>query len=355
MIRLATSLEQRPPVGGVDRVPVPAGWPAAGLSLPAPGGTGPLAMGGKAPAILAPSSRPRLLVADDEPDMREVLTGLLEADYQVLAAADGQQALELPRTEHPDLILLDLKMPRLDGFQVLERLMADPLTSDIPVLFLSARCDDDAKVRALELGAVDYLEKPVSGRELRARMARTLRLLRSQTMLRDLARTDALTGLANVRAFRSRLLAEMKQLRRYGTPLTCIMADVDQLKPLNDELGHAAGDQAIAAVGRAIREELRETDFGARYGGDEFVALLPHTLLEAGRACAERVARKLAQTELALAGRHVKVGVSFGVACLLWDPGDGAESLLMAADRALYAAKRAGGGCVCLAPPAPGP
>jgi diguanylate cyclase (GGDEF)-like protein len=186
-------------------------------------------------------------------------------------------------------------------------------------------------------------------------MGRTLRLLRSQTTLRDLARTDALTGLANVRAFRARLLAEIKQLRRYGAPLTCLMVDVDQLKALNDELGHAAGDQAIATVGRAIREELRETDFGARYGGDEFVALLPHTSIEAGRACAERVARRLAQTELALAGRHVRVGASFGVACLYWDPGDGAEALLMAADRALYDAKRAGGGSVCLAPPMPGP
>jgi len=329
------------------------------MLLTATSGTGqPLPLlPGKRPVARLRAALPRLLLADDEPDMREVLTGLLRDEYEVVAATDGQQALDLTRSEHPDLILLDLKMPRLDGLQVLERLMGDPLTRDIPVLLLSARCDDDAKVRALELGAVDYLEKPISARELRARMARTLRLLRSQAMLRDQAGTDALTGLANVRALRARLAAEVKQVRRYGTPLACVMADIDHLKALNDELGHAAGDQAIAAVGRAIREELRETDLGARYGGDEFVALLPHTAAEAGRVFAERVSRRLAKVVLLVGERHVQVGASFGVACLVSASGGGAEELLLAADRALYQAKRAGRGTVHAAPasPEPGP
>ena len=297
-------------------------------------------------------ARPLLLVADDEPDARDVLAQVLAPEYDVLAAADGQQAVDLARAERPDVVLLDLNMPRLDGFQALERLRADPSTTDIPVIFVSARSDDAVKVRSLDLGAVDYLQKPFSERELRARVERTLRMVRSQVALRELAQTDALTGLANLRAFRARVEEEVKRARRYRTPLTCVMADMDQLKPVNDELGHAAGDRAIAAVAAVLREELRETDFGARYGGDEFVILLPHTDADEGRVFAERACARLHETVLEIAGRHVHLGASFGVASLSGgEEEDGAEALVRAADAALYGAKRAGRGRVVVAPP----
>ncbi len=292
-------------------------------------------------------SRPLLLVADDEPDARDVLAQVLEPEYDVVAAADGQQAVDLARSERPDVVLLDLNMPRLDGFQALERLRADPSTTDIPVIFVSARSDDAVKVRSLALGAVDYLQKPFSERELRARVERTLRMSRNHLALRELAQTDALTGLANLRAFRTRVEEEVKRARRYRTPLTCVMIDMDQLKPVNDELGHAAGDRAIAAVAAVLREELRETDFGARYGGDEFVILLPHTGAEEGRIFAERACARLHETVLELGGHHVPLGASFGVACLNGgEEEDGSEALVRAADDALYAAKRAGRGRV---------
>jgi two-component system cell cycle response regulator len=295
-----------------------------------------------------PDARPRLLVADDEPDAREALVEVLSPEYEVLLAEDGQQAVELARAEHPDVVLLDVNMPRLDGFQALERLRTDPATTHIPLIFVSGRNDDSVKVRSLDLGAVDYLQKPFSERELRARVERTLRLVRSQTALRELAQTDALTGLANLRAFRLRVDEEVKRARRYHTPLTCVMADMDQLKPVNDELGHAAGDRAIAAVAAVIREELRETDFGARYGGDEFVVLLPHTSAEEGRVFAERVCARLREAQLDVAGRRVPVGASFGVAPLpdAAPAEDDAEALVRAADAALYVAKRAGRGQV---------
>ena len=174
---------------------------------------------------------PRLLVVDDEADAREVLTEVLEPEYEVLLAEDGEAAVELARDEHPDVVLMDLFMPRLDGLQALERLRSDATTSDIPVIFVSGHGDDAVKVRSLDLGAVDYLQKPFSERELRARVERTLRLVRSQIALRELAQTDALTGLANLRAFRARVEEEVKRARRYHTPLTCVMADMDQLKP----------------------------------------------------------------------------------------------------------------------------
>jgi two-component system, cell cycle response regulator len=295
--------------------------------------------------------RPRLLVVDDDADTREALQLLLDPEYEVITAVDGQEALDTALTKHPDVILLDLNMPRLNGFQVLERLRADPATVDIPVLVVSARGENAVKVRGLDLGAVDYLQKPYSLSELRARVERTLRLLRSQAALREQAQTDALTGLANLRAFRTRLDEESKRARRYHTPLTCVMADVDQLKPINDELGHAAGDRAIAAVAAVLREELRETDFGARYGGDEFVVLLPQTGADEGRVYAERVCARLRQTELLVGDRRVALTASLGVACQTPEHDEGPEALVHAADAALYVAKRAGGGRLSVAAP----
>ncbi len=296
--------------------------------------------------------RARVLVTDDDADAREALLEVLQPDCEVLTAADGEEAVRLARTEHPDLVLMDLSMPRLDGLQALERIRADAATAEVPVIVVSARGEDAVKARALDLGAVDYLQKPFSDRELRARVERTLRLARSQTALRELAQTDTLTGLANLRAFRARLDDEVKRARRYRTPLTCVMADMDQLKPVNDQLGHAVGDRAIAAVAAVIRAELRETDFGARYGGDEFVLLLPHTAADEGRVLAERICARLRDTVLEASGRRVPIGASFGVACLPDDSGDvAAEALVRAADAALYRAKRAGRGRVAVAAP----
>lgn len=296
---------------------------------------------------------PRVLVADDEPDAREALRSALEPAYDVLEASDGEEAVELAREGHPDIALLDLFMPRLDGLGALERLRADPATAEIPVLFVSGQADEATRVRSFDLGAVDYLQKPFSAPELRARVERTLRIVSSQSALRALAQTDALTGLANLRAFRIRVAEEVKRAHRYHTPLTCVMADMDALKSINDGLGHAAGDRAIAAVASVIGEELRETDLGARYGGDEFVLLLPHTTAEEGRVLAERVCGRLAEMAQDPAWQ-LPVGASFGVACLPPEDGvESAEALVRAADRALYAAKSTGRGRVAVAPPWP--
>jgi diguanylate cyclase (GGDEF)-like protein len=294
--------------------------------------------------------RPRLLIADDEEDARDALAMTLEAEYQISTAADGQSAIDAARAEHPDLVLMDVFMPHLGGLEALERLRADPATSDIPVIFVSAGGDDAVKARSFELGAVDYLQKPFSDRELRARVDRTIRLARSQTALRELAQTDPLTGLANLRAFRARLDEELKRARRYGTPLTCVMADMDQLKPVNDEFGHTTGDRAIAAVAAVIGAELRETDFGARYGGDEFVLLLPHTTAEDGRVLAERICARLREADFEVSERPVPLGASFGVACLPQGaPETAPDALVRAADAALYRAKRTGRGRVAVA------
>jgi diguanylate cyclase (GGDEF)-like protein len=309
-------------------VPAPRD-PTAGAS-PAPGGR-----------------RPRILIAEDDDDEREAIAAGLETDYEVAVVADGNQALASARLGIPDLVVLDLRLPGIDGLAVLDALRGDLNTAEVPVILLSGHADDATRVRALDLGAADFVQKPASLQELRARIERTLRLTRRQTHLRALAQTDALTGLANLRAFRSRLDDEVRRARRYGTSLTCIMADMDHLKPVNDAFGHGAGDRAIAAVAEVLRSQLRGTDMGARYGGDEFVLLLPHTSAGDGRILAERLCLRLATAELSVGDRKVSLRTSFGVAELGPEAGtdDGAD-LVRHADEALYAAKRSGRGRV---------
>jgi len=297
------------------------------------------------------SHRPRLLVTDDDPDAREALDMILSEDYEVVLAGDGQEAVSAALAARPDVVVMDLYMPRMDGLAALEALRAAPQTEDVPVIFISGRGDDLTRSRGLDRGAVDFLQKPFSARELKARIERTLRLTRRESQLQELARTDPLTGLANLRAFRARLEEEVKRARRYRTPLACVMVDMDNLKPINDQFGHQAGDAAIGAVAEVIRSELRETDFGARCGGDEFVVLLPHTTAGDARVFAERVRVRLQSTTLEEGGRRLPLGASFGVAALIDEPpGEPGEIMVRRADEALYSAKRAGRGRVAVHP-----
>ena len=285
------------------------------------------------PRESAGRGRPLVLVVDDDEDAREAIALLLGTDHDVVLAADGAVALSVVRTSAPDAILMDLMMPVMGGMEALERLRADPDTARLPVVLLSGAADDAARVRALELGA-DFLAKPFSGPELRARLARAMRQASSDRALREEALTDALTALPNRRALDERLAEEVRRARRYRLPLACAMCDVDGLKALNDTCGHAAGDHALRALADLLREELRETDFAARCGGDEFILLLPHTSADEARRLSARISGRLR----APAGGGL--GASFGVAALGPD-GDG-EAMIQAADAALYAAKRAG-------------
>jgi diguanylate cyclase (GGDEF)-like protein len=337
--------------GGALEVVHDAGTVAARLALRA----APERMTDLVPAVqqAVPPGRARILVVDDDQDAREALSMILGDDHEVYLAADGHEALQQAMEGRPHIVLMDLYMPRMDGLAALEALRAEPTTEDIPVILISARGDELTRSRCLDLGAVDFLQKPFSGRELKARIERTLRLTRRETELQALARTDPLTGLGNLRAFRNRLDEEVKRARRYRTSLACVMVDMDNLKPINDQFGHAAGDQAIRALADVLRHELRETDFGARYGGDEFVLLLPHTTGAEARVFAERVCARLASSPLEMDGARVPLGASFGIAALLDEvldrPGD---TLLRRADAALYAAKRAGRGRVAAHPSA---
>ena len=286
--------------------------------------------------------RPLILVVEDDEDARMVLTELLRPRYDVDAVGDGETAIQRAAELNPDLVLLDLFLPGMDGFGALTGLRRNAKTADLPVIFLSAQGDAETKSQGLSLGAADYLAKPFSEQELMARVDRTLKLTAQKEHYRALAQTDGLTGLPNFRSFHARLEEEVARAHRYGSGLSCAMVDLDGLKQINDKLGHAAGNRAILAMADAVREELRDTDFAARYGGDEFVVLLPQTNETQAALFAERLRRRLI-TVSADAGLPVRG--SIGVAAVspegLESP-EAAEDLLRRADEALYKAKRGG-------------
>ncbi|MCK8498161.1 diguanylate cyclase [Myxococcus fulvus] len=292
------------------------------------------------------SERSLLLVIEDDASVLESLSDLLASRFDVLGAADAGVGLELARDHRPDLVLLDRFLPSGDGLAVLEALQEDSRTESTPVIFLTGDADEATLERCLEMGAVDFIHKPASARELMARIDRALRQSEQQRRLQILAQTDALTGLANFRALTVRLEEELRRAQRYGYPLSVVIIDLDHLKAINDGMGHDVGNRAILALANQLKGNLRESDFAARFGGDEFVALLPHqTALEAA-VFAERIRSGLRSVGVQKSdGRPASFGLSVSVGIAdhtLETPRDDTEGLMKAADAALYEAKREG-------------
>jgi diguanylate cyclase (GGDEF)-like protein len=291
-----------------------------------------------------PPSARRVLVIEDEESHASMVALLLEDHgYRTEIARGGVEGIEQASAGLFDVILVDVCMPVLDGFTVAERLKEDPRTRHVPILFLSGSDDLMARVRGLQLGAADFLAKPFFSPELLARVERAIEQAAVRETLRGQAHTDELTGLGNLRMLRECLALEQSRASRYGTALSIVMIDVDGLKKINDTHGHPVGSRVLAEVGRLLREEVRDTDVAVRYGGDEFVVMLPHVDQEEGMALAARV---LARAREARVDGEISISLSIGVASL----GRGArnvEELLYRADAAAYRAKRSGGDQVC--------
>ena len=316
------------------------------------------------------SDRTVLIVDDDPAHVQHVRQGLAPQGYRFREARDGAQALSAIREHRPDLILMDVEMPGLGGVEVCRIIKANSGEGGfgfIPVILMTAR-QAAGKVEGLELGADDYLIKPFDMLELGARVKSMLRLKVLQDALVDknreldrankelarkreellaLSRTDPLTGLSNRRYFEERLQEEFARARRYRSPLSLVMLDIDYFKRINDTFGHPFGDEVLRAVSQVTRARLREVDMLARYGGEELIALLPETSpVDALRAC-ERVREAIEGLSLEHHGtdgtkRTVKCTASLGVASLPSTTMQTAEALLRAADECLYAAKGAG-------------
>jgi two-component system cell cycle response regulator len=282
--------------------------------------------------------RPRVLLLGEDPQRRATLARLLEPANLIIHAPDADTAVELARAGQLDAALL-APSSGAAALRALERLREELESADLPSIAMASADDETTRLRVLELGA-DFLASPCSASELRGRLDRAIRLGQATRALRDEALTDALTGLSNRRGLEIRLHEEVRRARRYRTPLSCVMADLDGLKAINDELGHGAGDQALQAMAAVLRADLRDTDFAARAGGDEFLVILPHTDAHEAEVLAERIRVHLRSIRVGPAQGQRGVGASFGVSKL--GPAGNGEAMVAAADRALYAAKRAG-------------
>lgn len=290
-------------------------------------------------------TKSRLLIVDDERINLVALSGLLRTEFELLVATDGDQALRLASEQQPDLILLDIVMPGMDGHAVCRQLKSDPATQGIPVIFITARTDAEDETRGFDLGAVDYIAKPFNDRVVMARVRTHVRLKRQSDLIERMVMLDALTGIPNRRAFDQACEREWQRCRRAGSPLSLLMMDVDMFKQYNDHYGHGPGDICLTRVAQALAACARRPgDFVGRYGGEEFVALLSNadattSLQHAQRFLAAVVALQIPH-EHSLAGPVVSI--SIGAATTLPRDDAGMARLKDAADQMLYASKAAG-------------
>lgn len=282
---------------------------------------------------MSEQSSTKILIVDDDENIRRAVRIALEAagDYAVDEAGDGESALEHLDKALPDLVLLDLMLPRLSGKEVCRRLRALRGAEHIYVIMLTAMGDVSDRVEGLDTGADDYVVKPFHVSELLARVRRGLRTAAE----RRLAEIDFLTGLPNRRALEAALVREAEAASRYGRMLALLMVDVDHFKRVNDTYGHDAGDAVLKELAVVLREQSRQSDTPARWGGEEFALLLSDTDMANASHVAERLRQAVAERAFPIAGSQT---VSIGVA------GFGGEvaTMIVRADEALYRAKRAG-------------
>ena len=295
--------------------------------------------------------KPVILIIDDSKLIAQFCRQILDPKgFHVIWSPDGLKGLEEVKRVKPDLILLDVVMPNLDGYETLQRLKQFQTTSDVPVIMLSSKTEAVDKVKGLELGAVDYITKPFDAGELIARVNTQLRLktlhdelLEKTKKLSKMADRDGLTGLYNHRYYQDKLAEEFARAKRYKLPLSNILMDIDFFKKINDTYGHTAGDIILKGIGSMLRGSTRkEIDTPARYGGEEFAIILPHTELSRAIKVAERLRKAVAEHPFKISTGHISITMSFGVAAIPHAEIEDKQALIKASDKALYKAKEKG-------------
>ena len=288
------------------------------------------------------ATRPRLLVIDDSPDVHRLLKARLkQEEVEIISSESGESGLIELKAHRPDLVLLDIDMPTMDGFEVLRAIKDNSETVHIPVIVLSGLNSAEDKVSAFDLGAHDYIIKPFELTELRVRIRAALRLNFLLKMLAQRAQIDGLTGLWNRAYFDRRVQDEVARVQRHDGALSIAFFDADHFKSINDTFGHPAGDAVLQGLGQIIQRDSRQSDIACRYGGEEFVLIMPATGPADALAFCDRLRL---QIESVVWPRHPerKVTVSIGVAGSNPPTGVTAAAWVEAADKALYTAKKTG-------------
>ncbi len=290
--------------------------------------------------------KPLILIVDDTPSNIHVLAQTLQSDYRIKIAPNGSIALALARLpEKPDLILLDVVMPGIDGYEVCKRLKEGETTKKIPVIFVTARDKTGDEEYGLNLGAVDYITKPFEQSIVQARVRNHIALKLNSDLLESLAFIDGLTRIGNRRRFDEVLDCEWRRAARNLTSLSLILIDIDHFKHYNDHYGHGAGDECLRKVAGAISTcLLRPADIAARYGGEEFGVVLPETEFEGACAIAERIRSHVESLHIQHAPSAEAPRITVSVGCATWMPPYSLDLpvLLETVDQLLYQAKQAG-------------
>lgn len=302
----------------------------------------------------------KILVVDDEKHNRVLLAKLLQDDYSVILAKNGVQALALAQEHHPDLILIDILMPDMDGHEAVRALKNQDSTRHIPVIFISSLDSVTEEEKGLQLGAVDYITKPFHPPIVLARVRNHLQAVHQRRLLEQLALIDSLTEVPNRRRLDDVLQQEWRRCQRNGQPLSLMVIDVDHFKAFNDTLGHSAGDTVLRRVAQTIKAGLkRPADFVARYGGEEFVVLLPEVDQAGAQAVATQLRADIQNLHIPHPGTDASgwLTISIGGATQVPDHEDAIAAFFAQADASLYQAKRSGRNRVIWAsvPGRPGP
>ncbi len=288
------------------------------------------------------ATHPKLLIVDDDPYSIHLLANIFNGDYEIVFATDGKKALELALQDKPDLILLDVVMPEMSGYDVCKELKGNPITFKIPIIFVTAHSDTAEEIRGLEIGAADYITKPFCPAIVKIRVKNQIALKQLQENLTKLAITDGLTGISNRRCFDQHLLSQWNHALRAKKPLAVAMLDVDWFKKYNDYYGHLMGDECLKQIANILINSCnRNIDFVARYGGEEFAMILPETQTPLV------LMTKLFHSLESLAIPHGmsefgQVTLSVGVSMRIPTYNENPSALVLEADEALYTAKHQG-------------
>ncbi|MEA3467887.1 MAG: diguanylate cyclase [Thermodesulfobacteriota bacterium] len=292
----------------------------------------------------------KILVIDDQPANLEVLVSFLtDRNFNVRIAENGKWALQVLETYQPDIIILDVMMPEMDGFETCRRIKSNKDTADIPVIFMTALDSIQDKVTGFEAGGVDYITKPFQHVEVLARVnahvalrKQKMKLEQQKELLKMMSITDDLTGLFNRRHMTTILEREFGRCQRYGTDLSCLLVDLDHFKRINDTYGHVFGDVVLREFSQSLARSIRATDSAFRYGGEEFLILLPQTDINGAIRIGENIRRRAENTQIEFRNISARVTLSGGISSFYQNHPRTSKEMITFSDTALYKSKKAG-------------